>query len=228
MGEGKSNRNRHPVDLRWAAIGLALLVFSLWLFNAWQNRQASSVERDSGHGNPSVYLKLPPVSVGHDHVGADDDRSESAASTAPISAVSLPAVAPGTQPAPQSSHAAIGLTALPAPTRPQAATTSSEHPVGEHSPNRVSATLPGTTCRDPGWYAQQGAFGRIGQAEALSERLTQAHFSVCIGNLSNDKLYRVLVGPLPDRQAATAVAASIHKDKLAHDMGYPQYWSMPR
>ncbi|MGC8466795.1 MAG: SPOR domain-containing protein [Acidithiobacillus sp.] len=202
-----------------------LLVLGLWLVHTWQHSQEVPARSGPARENPSVYLKLPPASSATTTASAVAESAPAPAVGASAVLTSAAATAPAASPksAASSPAAKVAAVADAFPT-PAAPSTPERTPVDHKS----SPGLPGTTCSVAGWYAQQGAFARLSQATDLSNRLRSANYSVCIGNLSANKWYRVLVGPLPDRQAAAAVAARIQKDRLTRDLGYPQYWSPPQ
>ncbi len=87
-----------------------------------------------------------------------------------------------------------------------------------------SGKLSRTACTETGWYTETGAFGLVSMARSLEEKLRSASFSSCIGTLAGSRLYRVLVGPLPTRNAAEAAAERLQKLKITRAGGYPQYW----
>ncbi len=228
MRKGESTLERRQAGLRWAILGLMLLVLGIWIFNAWPHRQNPPVRAAQGTASSSVYLKLPPVSAARTPSTAASESSVAVGGTAATTS-SQPAVAGSkTQPASPLRSSATKTTTVPSPATVPMQAPAPEHTAKTAASKKTSVALPGTTCSVAGWYAQQGAFGRLSQATDLSNRLRQGNFSVCIGNLPANALYRVLVGPLPNRQAAAAVAARIHQDKLTRDMGYPQYWSPPQ
>jgi len=217
MRRGEPTLQRRQTVLRWAVLGLMLLVLGLWLVNAWRHSLRVPAETGRTPENSSVYLKLPPASGTQMSTPAIDQSTPvGRRSTAPIAAA---VSATSSAASPSAGQAVVA----PSPVARSVSASSAKVATDEGS----SARLPGTTCTVAGWYAQQGAFGRLSQATDLSNRLRAANYSVCIGNLSANRWYRVLVGPLPDRQAAAAVAARIHKDGLTRDLGYPQYWSPP-
>jgi len=81
---------------------------------------------------------------------------------------------------------------------------------------------PANACKTAGWYVQLGAFGRVSATQPLVAKLQQQGFSACVATLPQNRLHRVLVGPLPSRFAASNVTARIAQ--LTGHQGYPQHW----
>ncbi|WP_172437690.1 SPOR domain-containing protein [Acidithiobacillus marinus] len=79
-------------------------------------------------------------------------------------------------------------------------------------------------CQQAGWYVQLGAFGKVGMAEKLRQQADQAGVKACVGTLSVNHLYRVLVGPQASKSDAGTAAMGIGK-KSGQKGAYPQYWS---
>ncbi|MEY2341136.1 SPOR domain-containing protein [Acidithiobacillus sp. IBUN Pt1247-S3] len=91
---------------------------------------------------------------------------------------------------------------------------------------KAALLLPGTNCEVAGWYVQMGAFAKLSAADELSQAVSKAGLPVCIGNLPNNHLYRVLVGhPQSSRLNASLLAQKIKSAKVPTTGGYPQYWS---
>ncbi|WP_414041866.1 SPOR domain-containing protein [Acidithiobacillus sp. M4-SHS-6] len=100
-------------------------------------------------------------------------------------------------------HSANGTTAVPAPVKPVKIA---------HS------------CQQAGWYVQLGAFGKASMAENLRQQVTQLGVKACVGTLSVNHLFRVLVGPQSSKNEAGMAAMGIGK-KSGQKGAYPQYWS---
>ncbi len=81
---------------------------------------------------------------------------------------------------------------------------------------------PANACKTAGWYVQLGAFGRVSATQPLVAKLQKQGFSACVATLPQNRLHRVLVGPLPSRFAASNVTARIAQ--LTGHQGYPQHW----
>ncbi len=113
-----------------------------------------------------------------------------------------------------------------------APTGSTPVPTAAATPNdslpKKSVALPGTDCLQSGWYAQLGAFATAQMASSLAAKAQRAGFPVCIGNLANNHLYRVLVGPQPNRDAASAIVNKVNAAKIDKAQAYPQYWTSPQ
>lgn len=82
--------------------------------------------------------------------------------------------------------------------------------------------MPANACKTAGWYVQLGAFGRVSATQPLVAKLQKQGFSACVATLPQNRLHRVLVGPLPSRFAASNVTARIAQ--LTGHQGYPQHW----
>ncbi|MDD3760189.1 MAG: SPOR domain-containing protein [Acidithiobacillus sp.] len=117
-----------------------------------------------------------------------------------------------------------GATASPtsaAPTATVSAITKSAAPA-----KQATLALPGTNCEVAGWYVQLGAFGKLSQAQSLAQEVHKAGFPVCVGNLANNKLYRVLAGqPQKNRLDANLQVQKLKSAKVSPADSYPQYWS---
>ncbi|XTI73396.1 SPOR domain-containing protein [Acidithiobacillus sp. AC3] len=132
-------------------------------------------------------------------------------------------VTPTSSSAPASPTSATASPTSAAPTATVSAKKKSAAPA-----KQASLVLPGTNCEVAGWYVQLGAFGKLSQASSLAQEVHKAGFPVCIGNLANNKLYRVLAGqPQKSRLDASLQAQKLKSAKVAPADGYPQYWSTP-
>lgn len=89
-----------------------------------------------------------------------------------------------------------------------------------------SVRLPVIThsCQQAGWYVQLGAFGKMRMAESLRQKVDKLGVKACVGTLSVNHLFRVLVGPQTDKNAAGLAAMGIGQ-KAQQKGAYPQYWA---
>ncbi|MBE7561822.1 SPOR domain-containing protein [Acidithiobacillus sp. HP-6] len=100
------------------------------------------------------------------------------------------------------------------------------------SPAKVAAAVPASVkpvpiphaCQRAGWYVQLGAFGKVTMAEQLLQEVGKAGVKACVGTLSVNHLFRVLVGPQSSKSDAGSAAMGIGK-KSGQQGAYPQYWA---
>ncbi|WP_215862517.1 SPOR domain-containing protein [Acidithiobacillus concretivorus] len=100
------------------------------------------------------------------------------------------------------------------------------------SPAKVAADVPAAVkpvkishpCQQAGWYVQLGAFGKVSMAEQLLQEMNKVGVKACVGTLSVNHLFRVLVGPQSSKSEAGSVATGIGK-KSGQKGAYPQYWA---
>ncbi|MBU2761185.1 SPOR domain-containing protein [Acidithiobacillus sulfurivorans] len=100
------------------------------------------------------------------------------------------------------------------------------------SPAKVLAAVPAAVkpvktphpCQQAGWYVQLGAFGKVSMAEQLLQQVDKAGVKACVGTLSVNHLFRVLVGPQSSKSEAGSAATGIGK-KSGQKGAYPQYWA---
>lgn len=71
---------------------------------------------------------------------------------------------------------------------------------------------------------QLGAFGKVSMAQTLVKKNQERGVTSCIGTLSANRLFRVMVGPQDSKNAAGLAAASIGQ-KVGQKGAYPQYWA---
>ncbi len=79
-------------------------------------------------------------------------------------------------------------------------------------------------CQQAGWYVQLGAFGNVTMAEQLLQEVDEVGIKACVGTLSVNHLFRVLVGPQSSKSDAGLAATGIGK-KSGQKGAYPQYWA---
>ena len=140
-------------------------------------------------------------------------HSATAAPAAPArqtTPVSAPGVAPAT----------VKKAAVPPAPEPRKTVANAAHPPAATSAAARSASM--LACKTAGWYVQLGAFGRASATRPIVAELQKKGFSACVATLPQNRLYRVLVGPLPSRFAASNVTARIAQ--LTGRQGYPQHW----
>ena len=105
--------------------------------------------------------------------------------------VAPPAAAPST---PAAAPAVRGQT--PAATAP-------------HAPAARAASSPAAEA--PGWLVQVGSFAQRGNAEHLAQQLRAQGFNSSVSRSAKGRhLYRVRVGPVHDKAAATQLATKLH------------------
>jgi cell division septation protein DedD len=115
------------------------------------------------------------------------------------------------------------------------ATRSPTSPVSAESspgPANVASAVPAAVkpvpiphaCQQAGWYVQLGAFGKVTMAEQLLQEVDKVGVKACVGTLSVNHLFRVLVGPQSSKSEAGSAATGIGK-KSGQKGAYPQYWA---
>ncbi|MHB1203600.1 MAG: SPOR domain-containing protein [Acidithiobacillus sp.] len=139
--------------------------------------------------------------------------------TTPVSAPP-PGAQNATTAAPRVAPATVKKAAVPPAPEPRKPIASATHsPAATSAAARSTSMLP---CKTAGWYVQLGAFGRASATQPIVTELQKKGFSACVATLPQNRLYRVLVGPLPSRFAASNVTARIAQ--LTGRQGYPQHW----
>ena len=203
---------------------LLILLVSLGIFLASRSKTPLSTPAD---GKKTVYLSLStapltspgtapatstpalPVAV----TPAMGSTTSIAASAAPPTAA--PAVP--VRPVIPVAEAHLGAPKAAAPAQePRKAVAKATYPQATAQP------APANACKTAGWYVQLGAFGRVSATQPLVAKLQKQGFSACVATLPQNRLHRVLVGPLPSRFAASNVTARIAQ--LTGHQGYPQHW----
>ena len=94
----------------------------------------------------------------------------------------------------------------PATLEPQPETPTDAEPVP------VPATTPqAEPATDEGWAVQLGSFSTAANAEALARKVNDAGFNAFVQRVQvdNGTMFRVRIGPLVERDAATALAARV-------------------
>ncbi|MHB8248622.1 MAG: SPOR domain-containing protein [Acidithiobacillus sp.] len=141
-------------------------------------------------------------------------RQTTPVSAPPPGAQNATAAAPGVAPA------TVKKAAVPPAPEPRKPVANATHSLAATSAAaRPTSMLP---CKTAGWYVQLGAFGRASATQPIVTELQKKGFSACVATLPQNRLYRVLVGPLPSRFAASNVTARIAQ--LTGRQGYPQHW----
>lgn len=87
----------------------------------------------------------------------------------------------------------------------------------EQGESEPAATEPAPEARpvepaaDGGWAVQLGSFSTEGNAKALARKVNEAGFNAFVQQVQvdNGTMYRVRIGPLVERDAATALAARV-------------------
>ena len=223
---------------------LLILLVSLGIFLASRSKTPLSTPAD---GKKTVYLSLStapltspgtapatstpalPVAV----TPAMGSTTSIAASAAPPTAA--PAVpvrpvipvaaahsgAPNAATVPLAQKPVTGKKAAAPAQEPRKAVANATHPQAAAKATAQPAP-PANACKTAGWYVQLGAFGRVSATQPLVAKLQKQGFSACVATLPQNRLHRVLVGPLPSRFAASNVTARIAQ--LTGHQGYPQHW----
>ncbi len=223
---------------------LLILLVSLGIFLASPSKTPLSTPAD---GKKTVYLSLStapltspgtapatstpalPVAV----TPAMGSTTSIAASAAPPTAA--PAVpvrpvipvaaahsgAPNAATVPLAQKPVTGKKAAAPAQEPRKAVANATHPQAAAKATAQPAP-PANACKTAGWYVQLGAFGRVSATQPLVAKLEKQGFSACVATLPQNRLHRVLVGPLPSRFAASNVTARIAQ--LTGHQGYPQHW----
>ncbi|MBV9697834.1 MAG: SPOR domain-containing protein [Gammaproteobacteria bacterium] len=156
-------------------------------------------------------------------VAADEARSSATTASSgppaptPVEPAATPAPAAPVQGANSSPAAEPDVAPAPASSPPPSAA-----PAPHAKP---SVAKPATHAPAPsahGWLVQVGSFAQRGNAEHLAQQLTGQGFASSVSQSSGGRhLYRVRVGPVHDKAAATQLAAKLraagHKGSLVSD-----------
>ena len=192
-----------------------LIVVAAEMYLEHSGRHKTGTLRALHSSGANAFLSLPQPAVAH------SSAPTSMPTVSTISTAEVAALPPRNQP--MAAHAMVAT--APQPTRVPAQKSLLPSPVSEMPAAPATLTL-GNSCSVAGWYVQLGAFGRTGMAATLAKQIQDKGFSACIGALPQNPLYRVLVGPVPDRSAASTVARRIAN--LTKHRGYPQFWAPAR
>ncbi|MHB1735204.1 MAG: SPOR domain-containing protein [Acidithiobacillus sp.] len=208
-------------------ITIALILLIIVAAEIYRSRSERREEHTLRTLPSSVFLSLP-------HPVTEITTTISTASATIVETKKMPSVMPqvvarGSVPPSQKIATRSSPNPPPAPTPVQIiaapAQTKRSSPTTQKTPAPPVSTH-GNTCSSVGWYVQLGAFGRVSIAKNLADRIESKGFSTCVGTLPQNALYRVLVGPVPNRLAANTVTQRIAN--LTKHQGYPQYWSPVR
>lgn len=173
---------------------LIILLALSFMWKAWSVAVPEKAKM-STTGASSVFLTLPKT------VAATGSTVSTAKSLLITSATR--SVFSSQIPAPSTSNPAKVLAAVPAAVEP------------------VKIPQP---CQQAGWYVQLGAFGKVSMAEQLLQEADKVGVKACVGTLSVNHLFRVLVGPQSSKSEAGSAATGIGK-KSGQKGAYPQYWA---
>ncbi|WP_437559982.1 SPOR domain-containing protein [Acidithiobacillus sulfuriphilus] len=210
---------------------LLILLVSLGIFLA--SRSKTPLSTPAG-GKKTVYLSLStapltspgtaPATSTPAVTPAMGSTTSTAASAAPLTAATPShAAAPAVPVRPvipvAEAHPGAPKAAAPAQ-EPRKAVAKATYP--QTAAKATAQPAPANTCKTAGWYVQLGAFGRVSATQPLVAKLQKQGFSACVATLPQNRLHRVLVGPLPSRFAASNVTARIAQ--LTGHQGYPQHW----
>jgi len=200
-------------------VGLAVIILPLLL----DGSGTSEIEEIPPPPQPETAQTGPIVSDDRVPLPAAERESPSSPEPAPAPQASVPPPIV-MQPKPDSA-----ATAQPTPT-PQSAPTPPPAPEAEPAPSeppvaaRPQAPEPEPTTDKPtpapsaeqsGWVVQVGSFTGRDKAEALSERLQAAGFQGFTDEFTADgkTMYRVRVGPLPERAEAESLQRRIQAEQ---------------
>ncbi|MEY2334352.1 SPOR domain-containing protein [Acidithiobacillus ferrianus] len=195
---------------------ILLIVVAAEMYWEHSERHKTGTLRALHSSGANAFLSLPQPTVAH---------SSAPASMPTVSTVSPPVEVAALPPRNQPMAAPAMVVTAPRSTRVPAQKSLLPPPIPKMPAASTTPTL-GTPCSDAGWYVQLGAFGRTGMAAALATQVHGKGFSACIGTLPQNPLYRVLVGPVPNRSAASTVTRRIAN--LTKHRGYPQFWAPSR
>lgn len=159
-------------------------------------------------------VSTAPTTAATHSATAAPARQTTPVSAPPPGAPNAIAAAPGVAPA------TVKKAAVPPAPEPRKTVANAAHPPAATSAAARSASM--LACKTAGWYVQLGAFGRASATRPIVAELQKKGFSACVATLPQNRLYRVLVGPLPSRFAASNVTARIAQ--LTGRQGYPQHW----
>lgn len=125
--------------------------------------------------------------------------------TEPPPAVTEQPVQPPPRPAPQETTPAADTGAVTAPVKRE-----SSPPQAKPKP-AAQATAPPAAVQNDAWSVQVGSFSQVENAQGLQKRLVAAGFDAFVSRVVTDAgtLYRVRVGPVPDRAAADRLLARV-------------------
>ncbi|MEX0900583.1 MAG: SPOR domain-containing protein [Gammaproteobacteria bacterium] len=100
---------------------------------------------------------------------------------------------------------------LELPAQPEEATPGAIEPPASTPTDAPVESAPPETEAGAGWAVQLGSFSAAGNAEALARKVSDAGFAAFVQRVQvdNGTMYRVRIGPLVDRDAATALAARV-------------------
>lgn len=165
------------------------------------NKQAPAEDDTASAAAPSSQAETDSV------VTSDASASQAPMPQAAHEPVTPPSIATlqAQQPAPQGSLAVEN-----SPSIPKSAPPSSKN----SAPHAVSRDLGQADGSHHRWAAQIGSFASRANAEKLEHQLKAQSFSAYIvsSGAGRSLLYRVRVGPMPDRAAAERVIAKLHKE----------------
>ncbi len=195
---------------------ILLIVVAAEMYWEHSERHKTGTLRALHSSGANAFLSLPQPTVAH---------SSAPASIPTVSTVSPPVEVAALPPRNQPMAAPAMVVTAPQSTRVPAQKSLLPPSVPKMPAAPTTPTL-GNSCSVAGWYVQLGAFGRTGMAAALAKQVQDKGFSACIGTLPQNPLYRVLVGPVPNRSAASTVTRRIAD--LTKHRGYPQFWTPSR
>lgn len=180
---------------------IIILAVLLLLSFFWKTRSMSSSAQIDAHASSasSVFLTLPQSAAASASAASAGNES-----VAPVAAAKSVIITAATH---SSLRRAVAAKVPPATV-----------------PALVKPVKVAHACQQAGWYVQLGAFGKAGMAENLRQQVDQAGVKACVGTLSVNHLYRVLVGPQTSKNEAGTAAVGIGK-KSGQKGAYPQYWS---
>lgn len=218
---------------------LLLVVVATGVYWNHSERHDESASKTLQSSGASVFLSLPqpltvisPVNSAKSTAAVTtptiSTRSATAINTSANPIVSPTVIAKGSRRSPVRQKIVAANprpTPSPVPVLTRPALTQKPAPPTHKAPTAPAPAVD-NTCSDAGWYVQLGAFGRSSMATDLAKQIKSTGFSTCIGTLPQNHLYRVLVGPVPNRIAADTVTRRIAN--LTKHQGYPQYWSPVR
>jgi len=146
----------------------------------------SEVRRPNGPGTGAVQRPAPAESAPLD-LGAGEPTPAAAAAEQPEQ--------PPPRAAPQPAAASAGT---------GTAATEAEEPAAQVAPEPAPAATAKPPPAADAWSVQVGSFSQRDNAQGLQQRLTAAGFDAFVSRVVTDAgtLYRVRVGPVPDRAAA--------------------------
>lgn len=125
--------------------------------------------------------------------------------TQPPPAVNEQPAQPPPRPAPQATTPAADTDSATVPAQPKASP-----PQAKPTPAPRAVAKPAPVPADA-WSVQVGSFSQVENAEGLQRRLAAAGFDAFVSRVVTDAgtLYRVRVGPVPDRAAADRLLARV-------------------